>query len=83
MCNSIQSPINQLAEDALVADLIDSDNHCWKRHLINQIFSLDEVRAITSIPISIIDKEDKQIVPCQKWHFLSQECLPFPSFYFH
>lgn len=59
MSNSSQSPISQLDVDARVTGHIDDTNHYWKRDLITQTFSLDEVKVITAIPISIIGREDK------------------------
>lgn len=59
--SNILSPNQVLDEDALVAELIDHENHCWKQDLINQIFNLKEAKAITAIPLSIIDKEDLMV----------------------
>lgn len=58
MSNSIQSLIQLLDKDALIAELIDQGAHCLKQDLISQIFSPEEARAITSIPLSIIDRDD-------------------------
>lgn len=46
---------------ANVAELIDKTNHCWKADLIQQLFSPNEVKVITAIPISIVEKADKQV----------------------
>lgn len=48
----------------LVKELIDEDLRCWKRDLINNNFSLSEALQIVSIPLSVIQNEDKLI-----WHY--------------
>lgn len=84
LSKNIQSPISRLNEDAPVAILIDVANHWWKRDLINQILSPDEVKAITAIPLSIIGREYKQVwFPAKKWSFLSQKYLSLPTLYLH
>lgn len=57
----IQSPISQLHEEARVADLVDHTNHSWKSDLINQLFIPDDVKVISTIPLSIIDRDDKLV----------------------
>lgn len=79
MSHSIQSPIHLLDEDALITELIDQDAHYQKQDLINQIFSPKEVRAITSIPLSIIDRDDLLVLYPAKNGLFSVKC----AYHFH
>lgn len=58
LSNSIQSPTTLFHEDACVSDPIDSVKYCWKRDLLNQIFSRSEVTTISTIPLSLVNRED-------------------------
>lgn len=56
-------PMNTLDQNAVVAELIDSDLRLWKRDIIFSVFNEFEAKYIVSIPISFRLLEDKII-----WH---------------
>ena len=39
-------------KECMVADLIDSDLHCWRRDLILDTFHINDAKAICNIPLS-------------------------------
>jgi hypothetical protein len=49
---AIQSVPRVLDQDAKVVELIDKDLHGWNKGMLESLFSIDEVNAILSIPIS-------------------------------
>lgn len=65
-----------LNEYACVSELIDSVNHSWNQELINQIFSPLEFKAISTIPLSLVDKEDKMV-----WIFSKNTIFSIKSAY--
>ena len=42
-----------------VSSLINHDLHCWKPHIINEVFETQSAQAILSIPIPITSRADK------------------------
>lgn len=54
----IQSPIVRLNENATVAELNEESVPCWKEYIIQELFSVEEVLNIKSIPLSPIDRDD-------------------------
>lgn len=81
MSNKIQSPICYLNEDAIASKLIDKHNQCWNTALIQEIFSPNEVKAITVIPISIVEKSDKLVWFLSKYgHFTIQSAYYIQHF---
>jgi hypothetical protein len=57
----VQSARALLDPMATVEQLIDEDLKCWKKPLLDQLFSPDEAKTILSIPINCTDQEDIQI----------------------
>jgi hypothetical protein len=57
----VQSPTNLLGQNALVSELIDQDQGCWKRDLLNKVFLPEEARVIANIPLSPFLPQDRQI----------------------
>jgi hypothetical protein len=59
--HSVQSHTNLLGQNALVSELIDQDQGCWKRDLLNEVFLSEEVRVIANVPLSPCLPQDRQI----------------------
>jgi len=47
-----------------VADLIDPDTNCWNLPLIEEVFTMDEAKIISSIPLSPLKPNDLLIWRC-------------------
>lgn len=57
----VLSPPNSLSADETVSALIDGDSKWWKTQLLESLFTEEEVKVITTIPISCTNQEDIQI----------------------
>lgn len=47
-----------------MADLIDPDTNCWNLPLIEEVFTMDEAKIISSIPLSPLKPNDLLIWRC-------------------
>lgn len=59
--NKILSNPTLLAPISTMDALINEKTKCWKENLIKQLFSTEEVKLITSTPLSICGREDKEV----------------------
>jgi hypothetical protein len=87
----VWSPVRNLDEDAVVAELIDVDLKKWKSELVLNSFNDFEARQILNIPLSWLLPEDKMIWSWERngqysvrsaYHLLKEETLranPEPS----
>lgn len=57
----IQSPSHVLRHDAKVCEIIDADTKWWNIPLIEQIFPVEIVEQICSIPISPLEMQDRLV----------------------
>lgn len=48
----VQSPVNTLSEDALVAELINASEGWWKQDLIQSVFHQEDISHILNIPVN-------------------------------
>jgi len=80
----VWSPICNLNEDAVVADLIDVDLKQWKKELVLHSFNAFEANQILNIPISWRLPEDKKVWNWERngqysvrsaYHLLKEETL--------
>lgn len=63
-CNKVMSPILNLAPNSTVSELMVHNAPKWNTELIKLIFHDKEAEAILAMPISTLDRNDKQI-----WRF--------------
>ena len=61
--NRVLSPPDFLGIDARVSVLMDGVNRCWLHEVIENLFLPHEAKMIKSIPISLVDCEDKIFWP--------------------
>lgn len=61
---SMQSPIRNLSNEALVKDLIDPDTKAWNVELVKETFWEEEAKIILSIPLSPTLPRDRRIWRC-------------------
>lgn len=59
--NKVQSTISVLPTQAKVANLIFNDPIEWNMQMLKNIFSTKEASVIFEIPLSRVDREDKQV----------------------
>lgn len=59
--NMIQSPRERLNENATMIDLIDPNCPNWKDELLQSLFFVEEAKMIKSIPLSLLDRDDKLV----------------------
>lgn len=58
---AVQTPPRKLEETALVAELIDIERKEWNAELLNAVFSEDEAKVISKIPLSLMLPSDRLI----------------------
>jgi ribonuclease HI len=59
--HKVQSPVHILLADASVSALLDLETNWWKTDLIFNIFSVDEAKAICSMPVCPRTRQDKLV----------------------
>lgn len=52
----VQSLIKTLDVEATVSDLIEEEVGRWKENMVDEVFSVEEIVAIQSIPLSCLNK---------------------------
>jgi len=59
--HSVQSPTNLFGQTAMVSDLIDQTQGCWKRELLTEVFLPEEAQVIYNVPLSPCLPQNRQI----------------------
>jgi hypothetical protein len=59
--HSVQSPTNLFGQTAMVFDLIDQTQGCWKRELLTEVFLPEEAQVIYNVPLSPCLPQNRQI----------------------
>jgi hypothetical protein len=57
----LQSPVSILSRDAKVSELLDYETNWWNVNLVKEVFSVEEMEAICSVPVCPQSGEDKLV----------------------